>query len=270
MELADIGTEKAPHMPMFAIDGTDIIHAGSIVKTSGDGVAPIGAASGAADTSTKSTILGLVMGNTNDQNNKTYDTTFNASKVTGIVTQADQVARNGKYFGNTGAMYPKGDSIPLVKVALLTPYTILRSRIYDGSYGSLPTLLTVTTGDAVGLGFTSNATDFTPVADLCTTHFRTGASAGLYRVSDDSNTTVSTNDVAFRGGIAVGDTAIRVPFRQGLSFAQLDTEAIFVDVSATPASDYYIINVIDMNLEIAGEETVDFTFNQVHFDLARA
>lgn len=269
MELADQGNEKAPHMPWFPIDGTDTIYRGQVVKTSGDGVAPIGAASGAADTSNKSTILGLVMGNTDDQNNELWDTTFNAKKVTGIVTQADQVARNGKYVGNVG-MYRVGDSIPLVQVALLTPSTILTARLYNSTYGTAPSLLTVTTGDAVGLGFTSNATDHTPVADKSTSYFRTGASEGLYRISDDTSTTVETNDVAFKGGIAVGDTAIRVPYRQGLSFAQLDTEAIFLDVSATPATNYYIINVISMNLDIAGEETIDFTFGPVHFDLARA
>lgn len=267
MELADYGKESAPHMIWAPVDNVDTAYIGQLVKSTGDGVGNIGAASGAADTTNKTSIFGLVVGMNDNHTNLTYDSTYNSQYITGVVTQAAQAARN--YIGNEG-MYVKGDSQPLVKIAVIDATTVLRGYFYNSSFGTAASTLTVTTGSTTGLGFTSNACDFTPVANLATSYCRKGANAGLYRISTDTSTTVETNQRAFRYDIAVGDQFVRLPVRQGQSYVQTDAEAIFFDGSATPATDYWIINVLTLNFETAGREYCEFTFSPVHFDSARA
>lgn len=262
--IPDGGT--APHSIWVPIDSADTIYTGSIVTSTADGVGPVGAAAGAADTTGKAIIRGLVLATNDDV--PTLNTTYMNHSVAGVTTQAAQVAR--AWYGNEG-QWAKNDPQPLVKIALLTPQTMIKARLYNSSWGTAPTVLTVTTGSATGLGFTSNACDFTPVADLCTSYCRSGANAGLMRISDDTSTTVETNDIAFPQDIAVGDTFVRVPLRPfGDSYVQMDTESLFFDVSASPATDYYAINVIELNLKEAGNEYVIFTFASVHFDGHRA
>lgn len=267
MLLADYGKAVAPHIIWMPVDGTDIAYVGQLVKSTGDGVGNIGQASGAADTSNLTSIYGLVVGVNDTFENQTYSSTYREQQITGVLTQAAQIAR--KYIGNEG-MYVKGDPQPLVKVALIDATTVLRAYFYNSTYGTATSLLTVTTGSSTGVGFTSNATDHTPVADKSTSFCRTGANDGLYRISDDTSTTVETNDRAFKKAIAIGDTFVRLPVRQGVSFVQTDTEAIFFDASASPASNYWIINVLTLNFDEAGKEYCEFRFAACHFDEARA
>lgn len=262
--IPDGGT--APHSIWVPIDSADTIYTGSIVTSVNDGVGPVGAAAGAADTTGKAVIRGLVIGTNDDI--PTLNTTYMNHSIAGVTSQAAQIARS--WYGNEG-QWAKGEPQPLVKIALLTPLTMLKARIFNASWGVAPSLLTVTTGSTTGLGFTSNACDFTPVADLATSYCRSGANAGLMRISDDTSTTVETNDIAFPQDIAVGDTFVRVPMRPfGDSYVQMDTEALFFDAAASPATDYYVINVIELNLKEAGKEYVVFTFGSVHFDGHRA
>lgn len=245
---------------------TPTLYNGQLVYSTGDGAGNLGQASGVGDTSGKKVPMGIVVGN----NNRTpvYSTTSNSDSITAVITQAAQNARD--YTGVEG-YWTKGDQQSFVQVDLIGQNTIIEAPLYNATLGTAPTLLTVTTGSTTGLGFTSNACDFTPVADLCTSYCRTGANAGLYRISDDTSTTVETNDVAFEYDIAVGDTFVRVPVRPfGQSYVQTDANALYFDVSASPATNYWIIDVIGLNLREAGKETVIFKFNSCHFDLVRA
>lgn len=245
---------------------TPTLYNGQLVYSTGDGAGNLGQASGVGDTSGKKVPMGVVVGT----NNRTpvFSTTSNSDSITAVITQAAQNARD--YTGVEGA-WSKGDQQAFVQVTLIGQNTILRAPIYNSTLGTAPTLLTVTTGSATGLGFTSNACDFTPVADLCTSYCRTGANAGLYRISDDTSTTVETNDVAFQNDIAIGDTFVRVPVRPfGQSYVQTDTNALFLDCTASPATNYWIIDVIRLDLREAGKEFVEFKFNSCHFDLVRA
>lgn len=249
------------------VDGTDTLYTNQIVKSSGDGVAPLGAASGAADTTNKGIPFGVVVGN-DTHPAPVHDATFNSTSITGVQTQAAQVARD---FEGAEGQWTKSDPQAKVLVDLIGPDSIIEAPIYNSSFGTAISLLTVTTGSTTGLGFTSNACDFTPVADLATTYCRSGANMGLQRISDDTSTTVTTNDTAFTYDIAIGDTFVRVPLRPiGLSYVQFDSESVFIDGSASPATDYYVVNVLWLDLSVAGEEKAYFKFTGDHFSLARA
>ena len=245
---------------------TPTVYVGQLAKSTGDGVGAVAQASGAGDTTGKQVIMGVISGT----NNRTpvYSTTSNSDSITAVITQAAQNARD---FTGVEGFYSKGDQQSYVQLTLIGPNTILKAPIYNAALGTAPTLLTVSTGSTTGLGFTSNACDFTPVADLATSYCRTGANAGLYRISDDTSTTVETNDVAFQYDIAIGDTFVRVPMRPfGQSYVQTDASALYFNSAASPATDYFIIDVIGLDLKEAGKESVYFKFNQCHFDLVRA
>ena len=249
------------------LNSTSTVYVGSVVKSTADGVDIIATASGVGDTTAKAVICGLVKG-TSD-NVKTYDSTTHSNKIAGVITQAAQVARDNRFIEGDNA--PKGDPQAFAEIIPITANTLLRARLYNATMGVAPTVQTVTTGSTDGLGYTANATDVAGVADLCTAFCRVGANAGLYRITDDSSATVITNDRAFPQDIAVGDKFLRVPLRPiGSSYVQTDSLGMFFNVAAAPATDYWIINVWRLNLSVAGNEYVDFTFAPCHFDLVRA
>lgn len=268
MEVVDLKDSQCIWVPLDSTAGPETAYEGQLVKSGGDGVLNAGTASGAGDTTTKAVLMGIVIGTNDSFETQTFDDTYKGASIASVVTQEAQAAR--KFFGVEG-MWVKNDPQAFVRIALITPHTRIKVPLYNATYGIAPTLLTVTTGSATGLGFTSNACDFTPVADLGTAFCRTGANAGIYRISDDTSTTVETNDVAFPQDIAIGDTFIRVPMRPfGVSYVQTDAEATFFNVAASPATDYWIFHVHQLNLKEAGKEYAIGTFAPCHFDLVRA
>ncbi|GAG78914.1 unnamed protein product, partial [marine sediment metagenome] len=66
------------------------------------------------------------------------------------------------------------------------------------------TLLTQTgAASATGVTATTNTCGFTPVAGLCTIYARSGANAGVYRVTDGASATAQQWDVAMPNDTAV-------------------------------------------------------------------
>lgn len=244
------------------------LYVGSLIKSTGDGVGLVAIASGARDTTQKQVLSGVVTATNDGAYTKQVDATTQADKIVGMTTQAAQAAR--AFWGANQGSIVANDPQPFVYIEQIDANTILRAPLFNAAWGTAPTLLTVTTGSTTGLGFTSNACDFTPVADLCSSFCRTGANANLYRISDDTSTTVETNDVAFKEDIAVGDTFVRAPLRTCFeSFVQIDANAMYFDVSKTPATDYFSIIVLRLDLSVAGKEYVEFKFSPEHF-MARA
>ena len=266
MEIAgQLGGEPLPTQ-WFPINSTSQLYVGQVVYSVADGVDTIATATGAADTTSKKVPLGIVVGTNNDV--PVHSLTSNSNTITGVITQAAQVAREN--FGMEGQMV-KGDKQAAVEVALITPLTLIKAKLYNSTLGTAPTIQTVTTGSTTGLGYTANATDVAGAADLATAHCRTGANAGLSRITDDTSTTVIANDRAFQQDIAIGDTFVRVPLRPlGLSRVQTDSLALFIDVSAAIGTNYWSINMHDLNLAEAGNEYAIFTFNADHFAGVRA
>ena len=254
----------------FPIDITTAtnLYVGQLVqKSSGAmcGVGPLAAASGLSDLGGDQQILGIVVGTNNYPMTELFNATY-GQYISGVAAQAGQKAI--MKMGVEG-MHPKGDPQPMVLVAIIDNTTWLQTQICNATFGVAPTLLTVTTGDTTGAGCTTNACDVTTVANLCTMHFRTGANAGIYRVVKSVSTTTHTFDNYFPYAIAVGDTAVIVPFVQGVSYANINETAGYLGYcfrcDKTPATNYFGIDVKELDLKEAGKETVIFRFNAAHF-----
>ena len=246
----------------------DEIFTGSIVTCQYDeGVAPLNVAAGAADTTTAphSMPFGVVVGN--NLYNQTFDTTQNATSITDATPLASTTE-----FRNVEGVWAKGDKQAMVQIALITPETILRGPLYNAAVGTAPTLLTATTAVAAGTSAVTNATDVAGVDNLATVYFRSGANAGAYRITSDTDdgTTALTWDKPTTSPVAIGDTCVRVPIRAlGPTYAQLDAEATYINVAATPATDYYILDIVKLDLSVAGKEHAYFKFGADHFTTAR-
>ena len=247
------------------VDGTDTLYHGQVVKSGGDGVLPMGAAGGIADTDNKGVPYGVVVGTSNKT--PVYNSTY-GEYITAAHAQASQVARD--WTGVEG-MWSKGDPQAMVLVARINPLTKIKANFYYTDKGTAITECTVTTGDTDGYGYTANATQFTPVADLATSYCRKGLNRGLYRISDDATTTARTFDRAFPYDIVIGDVFVSVPARPiGLSYVQFDTESTFIDAAVSPASNYYVVNTERLDLSEKGKEYIIFTFTGDHFSFVRA
>jgi|TARA_Y100000310_G_scaffold266592_1_gene278147 hypothetical protein len=267
MEVVDTGSLAVQRI-WAPVDAVDIYRVGMLVGWEAgayDGIVNAGAAGAGPDATTK--ICGII--EAVDERDPTHvsNTTAVGNQVTGVVTAAAQEARELGFSSDRGS-WIYGDKSVHVKVALLTPWTKVKVPLFNAAYGTAPTLLTNTVADATGIsGTVTNACDFTPVADTCSMYCRTGLSEGQQRVTDDTSTTTPTNDQAFSKGTAIGDTFVRVPGRTfGESALATDAEALYFDVAQTSDDNHWIFNVLEMNLQNAGEEHVIGFFDYQHFD----
>lgn len=240
----------------------ETLRVGQLVYCGSDGVLNLGQASGIADLTGEKRPYGVVVGDNNYR--PLHDTTY----MTNYITAYDPHSNTTETVGVEGPTI-KGDSAAYVQIAVIDPCTVLRGQIFNSTYGTAITAGTVTTGSTTGAGFTCSgglSDASTPVADLGTVYCRTGANAGIYRVTTDTSATVKTVGMYFPRDVAIGDTFVNVQMRPwGESYVQTDAEAMFFDASANPATNYWIINVIRLDLSEAGREYVEFTFSSDHF-----
>lgn len=261
-----------------AADGSSTYYMGQIVsfiaaskaQTYGT-LLPLAVPAGAFDTTNLQIVAGVVTGI--DDRNPTYDPTTGLQYVTGTYTSQAQLAARTTT-GQEG-MYSKGDSQVLLQITEILPGTVLRAPIYNAAYGTAPTLLTATAGSTDGgvTAATTNACDFTNVAACGTIYCRSGANAGIYRVSKDTSTTAPSVTTAFPADIAIGDKFVRVPIKQGHSTAYIDGPGLYIDCSKNPViagTNLFSIIVYNLNLETAGKEYAEFRFGADHFAAGRA
>jgi hypothetical protein len=251
----------------------DTLYEGQLVQTGPGvglyGVAPLGAAAGVADTTSDPAHVpfGVVVG----QNRK--EPLYNSTYKGFYITSEDPHASTTEYVGVEGP-WPKGDKCAMVLVELIYPTTILKGRIFNATYGTAITVGTVTTASTTGAGFACSAglsDASTPVGALGTVYCRSGANRGIYRITTDTSATTKTVAQYFPYDIALGDTFVNVQMRPwGQSYVQTDTESMFFTAAANPATDYWIIDVIKLDLSEAGNEYVLFKFNADHFCYKRA
>lgn len=250
-----------PNLVWMPVDATDTLYRNQLVKSASDGVLPLGAASGVNDATGDSHIVGIVVGD----NNKTpvYDATYKTHSITAVATQALLAARDTILHQGYG--HPKGDKRALVLVDIIDPTTWLYGPIFNAAFGTAPTVVTATVGSTDGgvTAPTTGAADFTPVADLCTMYCRSGANAGSDRITTDASTTQPTVTHAFMEDIAIGDTFVRVPLRIGKSYMQTDAESMYIECSASPATNYWIVSVRSLDLRAAGKENAIFRFSKI-------
>lgn len=243
-----------------------IVQASKAVAVGGTCV-PLAVPAGEADTTNFQVIYGIVAGN----NNRTPVSDSTGEYITGVTTQATQLARDGAF---QEGMYSKGDPQALILVTEVLPTTVIEGPIYDAAYKTLVADLTVSastdTDGMVSANVTVNAATFTPVANRATIYCRKGANAGLYRVTASTSTTAPQVTIAFPRDIAVGDTFCYVPYKQGFSRAYIAGPGLYLDANDGGATNNFHIFVYKLDLSTAGKESAQFRFANTHFDANRA
>jgi len=217
---------------------------------------------GEGDTTADQVPFGVVVGTNNKE--PVFNSTYKAEYITSVQSQANLLAR--KYFGQEG-MYGKNDPQAMVQVAVLGCDTVLKGRIFNGSYGTAISYVTVTTESTTGAGFTSGAANHTPVAYNATVYCRTGENRGLYRVTNDTSSTVRTVLHYFPYDVAVGDTFKAVNIAAvGTCKMMTDTVGTFINNAAAVGTTNWIwIDVLELNLETDGAEYAIFRINPFQF-----
>ena len=254
-----------------ATNAANTVYEGSIVTMGTDGVLTLGAASGAWNTTHKTTYpglgipLGIVLGTS--RRYELFDSTQNQQKIISLITSNANFYPAGPEMAGIGGVWGM-DSQAYVYVHLLFPDTIVTCPIYFSSLGTAPTVATVASGaSATGMGYTTGASiGFTPIASLSTSFCRSGLNRGFYRVMNGTDPEIEVVTSPFPRAIAVGDTFVHVNLKSfGTSRAQLDATASFVDGAAAVSNDYYGIDVVALDLNKPGGEFVDFRFNPYNF-----
>lgn len=243
-----------------------IVQASKAVAVGGTCV-PLAVPAGEADTTNFQVIYGIVSGT----NNRTPVSNSTGEYITGLTTQATQLARE---WALQEGMYSKGDPQPLILVTEVNETTMIEGPIYDTTYKTAVAVNTVSastdTDGMVSANVTIDAATFTPVANRATIYCRSGANAGLYRVTASTSTTAPQVTVAFPYDIAVGDTFMYVPYKQGFNRAYIAGPGLFLDANDGGATNNFHIFIYNLNLSEAGKERAQFRFSSVHFDSNRA
>jgi hypothetical protein len=227
-------------------------------------VVPLAVPAGVMDLTNFQQPFGVVMGF--NERTPTWSSTLLTETAGGaIATQAAQVARDPIL---SSGMYKSSDPQLLMKVALIDPWTVLEGPIFNAAIGTAPTVVSSTAADTTGFttAGTTGACDFTPVANLCTIYCRTGANAGLYRVTNDVTNTAPDVTVAFPYDVAIGDTFVRVPFKQGNFKFYISGPGLYMDCSKTPATHHFSGICYKLDLRDAGKETIQFSFSPAHWN----
>jgi hypothetical protein len=261
-----------PQTIWVPIEDAATIYVGGLatVNTSAptEGITMLPDAAGVANVTNHDMPMYVVIGT----NRKTplFDSTYKCEYITSPGATDPHDGASIEYFGVEGP-YSLGDPIAMAKVACVDSTTVLRAPLYNAAVGTAPTEVVVSTGSTTGLGCTTDAIDFTGIAAPWQSfYFRSGANAGTYRMSDSASATVHTWDTATVADIAVGDKLVAVPCRtQGLSTIMFDgVSASFVDVADAPVAAgtaRWAVKVRRLDLSVASEEFVEFTFDTGHF-----
>lgn len=221
---------------------------------------------GEADTTADQVPFGVVVGFNN--RTPTYISTYSSDYGTAVNTAALQQARDS--VGAEGMWGPRDPAL-MAQVAVIGPNTVLKGRIMAGAWGTAPTVATVTTG-STGAGYTASTHGFTAVAYNATYYCRSGANAGIYRISYDTSATVKTFYICFPYTIAAGDTFVGANIAGvGTCKMMLSTTGTYIDNSAAVGTTNWIwADVLELNLKTAGSEYALFRINPIQFNAVRA
>jgi len=221
-------------------------------------------------TATGNTVFGVVVGT----NNKTpkFSTTYKAEYIDYL---APYSANSETYIG-VGGPWAAGEKRAMVKIAIIDSTTVLRAPLYasTNTFGTAPSALTVTASTS-GRTVTTATCGFTPVAGLSTVYFRSGTAAGVYRITNDTSTTVIAYGEHIAGSTAasanIGDTLVRVHLPAiGTGRMTIPTRPLWINTIAANSSNFFSIDVLRLDLSVAGQEYVDFRFNPTHFGVGNS
>lgn len=245
------------------VEVSNTVHTGSIIamdiSAPVQGVEVMDVAAGAANVTNLDAPLGVVVGNNNSAPNKVYDTSGE------YITAGAEAAWHDNTTQYQGVEGPLGYGVSgeMVEYIPITAETVLRGPIRNAAIGTAITEVLVTTGSGTdGIDCTTAAVDFTPVAAMATLYCRTGANMGVYRHLETTSTTVHTFVPAMPADIAANDVMVAVPLRFfGTCRAYIDSLGVYIDASAALTSNYWLIDVLRLDLSVAGNEYVEFRFS---------
>lgn len=251
-------------LPVDCPAGTGVtLYVGQLVdagfNSSSGGAEAHGAPAGVGDITNDNNMFGVVVGT----NNRTplFNTTYKSEYITGVNTAALQLAR--AWTGAQG-MWGPSDPAAMVQVAVISPETVLKGKIFQGSYGTVIDVVTNTTADSTGLTLTTAAMDYATVAYNNIWYCRSGANMGLYRISYSASTTSNTFYIRWPYGLAANDTFVTVPLSIGTCKAMFDSVSTYIEVNNETtqyATNYAWLDVLEVNLREAGNEYAIFKFN---------
>ena len=261
--------QGSPQIVWAPITDSDTLYIGQIVKCAGnEGVQPAGTASGAADTTGKGVLYGIVVGN----NNKTpvYNSTYRADYITDATPKASTTV-----FTGVEGPWSKGDKQAMVQIAILTPTSVVRGNIWRGAVG---TALPENTVKASNAHYANCTIDSTPKSFMKlmprhynTAYFRTGANAGTYRLLDSASTIGLTWDKNLFASASHDDKVIIAKGLRSNGYSKLfvDSESMYIDNTVSATTSYYVVNVLRLDLREQGKEFCDFMFLPEHFSPKR-
>jgi len=152
----------------------------------------------------------------------------------------------------------------MVEVTLITPTTLIKAPIWQGTPGTALTELASTT--AVSAGTTVVTSGFTATEDSYSTIYcRSGANRGQYRkITADSGTTTQTVTIPFQA-TSIGDKFVVCNVVKGYAHVDwLGTYLNGIDGGAAVGTYAYYVYVHELNLEEAGKEYAIFTISPRH------
>ena len=253
-------------------DSAAVFYEGSILSNivandtvTQDGFDLLGAAVGVADNTGRRVPYGLVTGFNVFPGNESYS---GGRQIVTSVVGTSAHATTVQYLSGVSEHSSPHDGVPMAQVALITPTTYIKMPIFNG-WGTAITEGVVTAAGAstTGAGFTTaaNFCDFTPVAGRSSVFCRSGGNRGSLRVTSDTSKTTKVVYQYYKYDVGAGDVFVGVPFRLGHTWAQIDATSTFLDASWQPATNYYCINIVELNLSESGEEYAIFNFGGEHF-----
>lgn len=270
-----------PQTVWCQIVDTDTIYIGQLVTTAAEGIKPLGAASGIADTTGKKVVFGVVVGV--NLRTPSYDSTYLTDKI----VDATPLASTTEFALHGSGPEPIGGRVAMAKVAIITPETIIRGDIREEAVATAIGVGTVTVGNSAGTSCTvdsgvggrastyickggAGANDYGK--PFRTIYFRSGANKGQYRVEDRNGSLNLYWDKPLYTAAAVGDTVVGVNGLRpnGFSHMQVDSESMWIEAAADASSNNYYVIVHRLDLREAGKEFAEFRFCPPHFDPARA
>lgn len=220
---------------------------------------------GVADTTADHAPLGIVTG----FNNRTplFNTTYKANYGLSISTQAAQIARESVMV--EGKMW-KNDPALMAQVALIDPTTVLKGRIFYGSYGTACQVVTNTAQSTDGSTITTASLNDTPPAYNQMWFCRSGGNMGLYRPAYSASKTTHTFYLTWPYDIEVGDTFTYTAFSLGMTKAMFDAVGTYIeqqggDHDTTYTTNYLWLDVLEINLATPGDEYAIFRINPYQF-----
>jgi hypothetical protein len=252
--------EGTPSVKWFPVScGTaptsNTVYEGQIVQFATGGVIALGAEDAGPVVSKYP--FGIVVGT----NNRTplYNTTYNAQYITSVITQATLAARD---FAFVEGMFPKSFPQAMAKVALIDPTCVIEGPIRNGGATTAPGVVTCTTASTDGLtSMVHGAADVALLANNNMYYCRSGADRGFYNMSYAGSQTTPTFYSPWPYDWTVGDTFVAINFGLGRQKIALDSTSQWIN-NAGALSNYYLVDVVSMDLTKAGEEKAQFRFSR--------